>query len=385
VENRSFRLPRHFELITSAEGGHRLVSLTSSLRVRSSEQDDLLARILPLLAEGASLDTLLSVSGDGDGGRVLAILDELRSRDLLEEMSAEATGDAEPNAEQERFFANFLPLGAEPPGLDANGAAAPAQRKLAEARVLVTGLGRTGSRLVRSLAHAGIGSIWGADPGVVTDMDLQDGGYDRAARGKVREQALGRVVEGVDHRVSYNPLETAGMGDPVGWRLPEGLNLLIICDEGFDPERYDSINRLCLQHDLSWISYRSLGARYEIGPTIVPRQTACFHCLELRRIANSDSYETHRDAWRALAMRSVGLGSLNVTFGADLLALEAIKILTGFSRPVTYGSLFTLDLLTFEATVHPVLKIPRCPQCSPAATQRPALIIWPPGDGFEDS
>jgi bacteriocin biosynthesis cyclodehydratase domain-containing protein len=71
-------------------------------------------------------------------------------------------------------------------------------------------------------------------------------------------------------------------------------------------------------------------------------------------------------------------------FGTDLLALEVIKILTRFSQPVTYGSLFTLDLLTFEAALHPVLKIPRCPHCSPAAAQRPALIIWPPGDGFEE-
>jgi bacteriocin biosynthesis cyclodehydratase domain-containing protein len=370
-------------VIALGDGGHRLVSLTSSLRLRSPEQDDVLSRILPLLAEGANLETLLSVGGDNSGGRVLAVLDELRGRDLLEDMPAEGDADADPYSEQERFFANFPALGAAP-GAGVSEATAPAQRKLAEARVLVAGLGRTGSRLVRSLMHAGVGAIWGADRGVVADADMRDSAYVGAARGEVRERALARAVETFDHRVVYHPLEMEEAEDPVGWRLPDGLDLLIVCDEGFDPDRYDSINRLCLEHDLNWTSYRSLGARYEIGPTIVPRQTACFRCLELRRLANASSYESHRDSWRSLAARRMGLGSLNVTFGADLLALEAIKMLTGFSRPVTYGSLFTFDLLTFEATVHPVLKIPRCPHCSPAAAQRPSLIIWPPGEDFGD-
>ena len=250
----------------------------------------MLSRILPLLAEGANLETLLSVGGDSSGGRVLAILDELRGRDLLEEMSAEGDSDADPYSEQERFFANFPALGAAP-GAGVSEAAAPAQRKLAEARVLVAGLGRIGSRLVRSLMHAGVGAIWGADRGVVADADMRDSAYAGAARGEVRELALARAVETYDHRVVYHPLEMEEAEDPVGWRLPDGLDLLIVCDEGFDPDRYDSINRLCLEHDLNWTSYRSLGARYEIGPTIVPRQTACFRCLELRRLANASTYE----------------------------------------------------------------------------------------------
>jgi bacteriocin biosynthesis cyclodehydratase domain-containing protein len=376
LQGQTYRLSKQFQLITLAEGDYCLVSLTSSLRLRSAEPDDLLTRLLPVLAEGASLDTLLSIGGEGRSGRVLAIVEELRGRNLLEEVPAAATG-AEPYAEQERFFANFLPLGQGETPTSAQG-------KLAGARVLVVGLGRTGSRLVLSLAHAGVGAIWGADPGVVTDADLRDSAYDPAAHREIRERALGRIVASVTDRVTYRPLEAAEICDPSSWRLPDGLNLVILCDEGFDPDRYDRINRLALEKGLSWTSCRSLGARYEIGPTVVPRQTACFHCLEFRRLANSSLYQTHRDTWGSLAVRGVGLGSLNVTFGADLLALEAIKILTGFSRPITYGSLFTLDLLTLEAALHPVLKIPRCPQCSPAAAQRPALIIWPPGDGFEE-
>jgi molybdopterin-synthase adenylyltransferase len=377
MEPKSFRLPRHFQLIALAEDDYYVVSLTSSLRLRSPEPDGLLTRLLPFLAQGANLDTLLSVGGEGRSGQVLAILDDLKNRSLLEEMPATTTYDADLYDEQERFFANFQPFGADE-------VPSSAQHKLAKACVLVAGLGRTGSRLALSMAHAGVGTIWGADPGLVTDTDLRDGAYDPAAHGKVREHVLGRIVGSAAPRVNYRPVERAEPQGPCGWQLPDSLDLMILCAEGFDPEYYDSINRLALENNLSWTSLRSLGARYEIGPTVVPRQTACFHCFELRRRSNSSIYQTHRDTWGSLAARGVGLGSLNVTFGADLLALEVVKILTGFSRPATYGSLFTLDLLTLEASVHPVLKIPRCPQCSSAAVQRPALIIWPPGDGFED-
>jgi molybdopterin-synthase adenylyltransferase len=386
VNSPIFRIPGAFQILASPGGGYRFVSLLRSLRVRSEQQEDLLAGILPLLTRGADLETLLAASGSEASTRVLGILDELSRGGLLEEVSSLSAGASEPYAEQDRVFANFASLGSEPPNFSAAETAPPvaAQHKLAEARVLLAGLGRTGSRLVCSLAHVGVGAIWGADPDIVTDADLLDSGYDQAARGAVREQWLGQAVERINPGITYRPLGTLNAPDPRSWELPDALSLLILCDDGYDPDRYDSINRLCLDHGLTWTSCRSLGARYEVGPIIVPRQTACFKCLELRKSSNLESYEEYRKTFQSLAARNARLGGLNITTGCEVLALEAVKILTGFSRPLTYGSLFSFDLLTLEAVIHPVLKVPRCPQCSPASAQRPALIIWPPGDGFED-
>ena len=382
-----FRIPGRFQILASPDGGHLFVSLMSSLRVRSERHADLLVRILPLLAHGATLEMLLAVANSESRAGVLEILDELRNHGLLEEDPPSAAGAAEPYpyTEQERFFANFASWGSKPPIFNAaeTSPELPAQRKLAEARVVVVGLGRTGSRLMCSLAHAGVGALWGTDPAVVTNADLLDSGYSPAAHGAIREQWLGRVVERINPGVAYRPLGL-DTSDTHSWHLPDGLDLLIVCEDRFDPDHYDGVNRLCLDRALTWTSYRSLGTKYEIGPTIVPRQTACFTCLELRKSANLASYDDYRETWRSLAARNISLGSLNVTIGSEMLALEAVKILTGFSRPLTHGCLFSFDLLTLEAILHPVLKIPRCPQCSPAAAQRPALIIWPPGDGFED-
>jgi bacteriocin biosynthesis cyclodehydratase domain-containing protein len=386
VNSTLLRIPRSFEILASNGGGYTLVSLLRSLRVRSDHQQHLLASILPLLVRGASLETLLSATSSDTRPRVLEILRELTSRGLLEEVPSSSADNSEAYTEQERFFANFAPITNQPlnPVAAETAPTAAAQRKLAEARVLVSGLGRVGSRLVCSLAHAGVGTIWGADPAGVNDGDVLDSGYGRGARGAIREQWLAQAVERINPDIAYRPLGATGGADPALWPLPDALNLLVLCEDSFHPGRYDSVNRLCLDHELTWTSCRSLGVRYEVGPIIVPRQTACFKCFELRKSSNLDSYDEYRETWQSLAVRNASLGSLNITFGAEVLALEAVKLLTGFSRPLTYGSLFSFDLLTLEASIHPILKIPRCPQCSPASAQRPGLIIWPPGEGFED-
>jgi bacteriocin biosynthesis cyclodehydratase domain-containing protein len=386
MSNAIFRIARRYQILASPGGKYRFISLTSALRVHSEEHEEVLAKILPLLANGVSTDSLLAAVGRESSARVLGLLDQLRSRGLVEELPPSASDAAEQCTDQDRFFDNFPTLGFEPPNLDAPGGPSPlpAQRKLADASVLVVGLGRVGSRFTCSLAQAGVGAIWGADPGVVTDEDLRDSGYEPASRDANRENWLTGVIGRINDRVTYRPLGTGGIWDPRSWRLPEALSLLVLCDDGFDPDRHDTINQICLDRALTWTSYRALGAKYEIGPTIVPRQTACFKCLELRKSANLDSYDNRREIWRSLAAQELSVGRLNITVGSDVLALEVIKILTGFSRPITYGSLYTFDLLTLEAAAHPVLKIPRCPQCSPAATSRPSLIIWPSGDGFEE-
>jgi len=122
-----------------------------------------------------------------------------------------------------------------------------------------------------------------------------------------------------------------------------------------------------------------MGARYEVGPSVLPRETACFRCLELRRASNFPNYGSFVGARRALALESLSPGSLNITLGYEVLALEVVKLLTGFGRAATHGSLFTFDLITLEAKAHPVLKVPRCPACGPTTDRAPVTIWRPPG------
>jgi bacteriocin biosynthesis cyclodehydratase domain-containing protein len=107
----------------------------------------------------------------------------------------------------------------------------------------------------------------------------------------------------------------------------------------------------------------------------VPYQTACYSCFALRQKSNLTDYQEYLALEQHLEHDDLRSGALAISPGADLAALEAVKVLSGFVEPTTYGQLFALNLLTLHSELHPVLKIPRCPDCGPC-TERPTLRAW---------
>jgi bacteriocin biosynthesis cyclodehydratase domain-containing protein len=104
-----------------------------------------------------------------------------------------------------------------------------------------------------------------------------------------------------------------------------------------------------------------------MGPLVEPRVTACYACCRTRR-------EAAHFGWKAeTGAEEVGVG-LPFAVGLDLLALEVLKILSGAATPMTWNRLWRLDLASGVATLHPVLKLPRCPACGVAA--RPPRKLW---------
>lgn len=377
------KLADRFQALMHAPNDVQLVSLYESLRVTSADiAGEVLALVFERLQRGTTLQELLDDVAAPQHEAVVAIVRDLHARRLLHEAPAapqDAPHHHEAFREQARFFANFRVSAAAPP---TNGAAAPAdvaaamQHALGEAAVLVIGLGRLGARLAAGLAHAGVGRMYCADPGLVTADDLIDSGYDSSHLGQRRETALVQLLEHIHPQTDCRALGQEALVPHERADVPEGIDLLIMCEDAFDPEHYRAVNRLCLDRNLSWISGRSVGARVEVGPLIVPRETACYTCLEQRKTGNLAFYESLLATQHLLASAGMSLGRLNITLGYEVLALEVIKILTGFSRPLTYGSVYTFDPVTLEGKLHPVLKIPRCPACSPAADERPGISIW---------
>src|SRR2546428_9246937 len=112
------------------------------------------------------------------------------------------------------------------------------QRKLKDSNVMLLGLGRLGSRLAYALACTGIGNIIGSDPTLVTKNDCIDGRFAPGDLGKVREEILQREIEQVNHNVRFLPFQNNCKFDQSLIELPANLDLLIICEDTFDPELY---------------------------------------------------------------------------------------------------------------------------------------------------
>jgi bacteriocin biosynthesis cyclodehydratase domain-containing protein len=382
--SRAVCLPRRFELLRISATEYRLVSLGESLRIAVENDDgDLLDCVLPLLRRGSTLSEIHRAVGVDAEAKADTLLADLERSGLLERWTARKAmldvGEQDLDS-QMRFFANFQSaFGALNGAPVSEDGGTQAQQRLERSAVVVLGLGRAGSLIARTLASIGVGSIIGADRNAVANAEIASGGFDRAHGGVPREEAMRDVLAHVRSTVRYSPLGAPFGGGSWPAAVLES-DLLVVCDDQFDPESYEAVNRACLEHGLRWTSFRDFGNRFELGPTIVPHETACFRCYELRRRSNDDSYGQWRETAAALAKTGTSLGAPNVVSGASLVAVEVAKLLTGFSRPVTRSAVFSFDLITFEARLHPVLKIPRCRICGAAARGKPPPRIWRPED-----
>jgi molybdopterin-synthase adenylyltransferase len=103
-----------------------------------------------------------------------------------------------------------------------------------------------------------------------------------------------------------------------------------------------------------------------VGPLVVPGETACYECLRGRQNANMQDPEAQR-----LPERLAFQGQLATAFHpamasvlGDIAAMELLKFFTAI--PVRWaGTLFEVNLLQPAMVGRKVLKLPRCPVCSP--------------------
>lgn len=236
-----------------------------------------------------------------------------------------------------------------------------AQLKLKRAVVVLIGLGAAGFHLARALALAGIGNIIGVGEG--DDNRAPGQGYDGYISTQTREE-LQRANLFVNF-VEVNQVEDLPV--VLGESLPD---LLIYCSDRFDDELCEWLNNVSLDNSIPLLICRQGMAGTEIGPLVVPNNTACYVCYDRRRKA-IDFTEKRVSGSKG----SDDSPQLCIPFGIDLIALEVIKFFTGVAEPVTRGRVWQLNILSGRMEVHCVLKLPRCPACG-VHKVKPARRLW---------
>ena len=121
---------------------------------------------------------------------------------------------------------------------------------------------------------------------------------------------------------------------------------------------------------VAWLAVPPYDGRVApVGPFVVPRETACFQCYELRRAATTDCREELR------AIDSDGTPERSAPPLDAVVASTAALVLLrwlGGSDLVTPGAFYAFELSTpLSLQLHRVLRVPRCPACSPAAGAAP--------------
>jgi bacteriocin biosynthesis cyclodehydratase domain-containing protein len=305
-----------------------------------------------LLLAGFELESILAAMNWLDGERLLGESPE-------SVVSVLSDSEKERYAHQMKAFAAFR----QPQSSSfSSGAAAglQAQAALKRSVVAIVGLGITGSQLVHLLTRSGLGQLVGIRS-------------EKTAATNAGSESVDPWL--LSEHASQHSIRSAG------FTLVDGAEELTLALENihpdlliYSPDRFDEavcrrLNDLCLSRSVPLLIYRRRSFDVELGPLVVPRQTACYVCYDLRRKAALSESEALMEAGE------LDPGSLSFPVGAEWLALEAVKFLTRVAEPVTRGRLSRFNVLTGLMTVHPVLKLPRCPACG-VHRCRPTRKLW---------
>jgi bacteriocin biosynthesis cyclodehydratase domain-containing protein len=380
------KIPARFTVIPLENGEYRFHSYSFSLAV-SCSSPNLMRRLLPLLDGSRRLGEVLQEMRVFGKEATTDLLSQMNEAGLLEDaaqLSSAVLSQDELRRYQNQltFFSHFT--AASQVSLPAGDYGIPKraleyQEMLKQAQLVVFGLGRLGSALALKLALSGIGRIRAVDDEIVSPADVQQSGvYRPASLGEPRARALQGLAAELNPAVELIPTPQPDREQDSLRSLISGCSLAVLCTDEFNPLEYEQLNLACLAEDLPWTSCRMVGFELLIGPTVIPRQTPCFNCFDLRQKGNLTDYEEYTLLEGYLRTNPIHSGALPIAPGVDLAALEIIKALTHFMQPATYAHLYSLNLLTMESKRHPVLKLPRCPHCGRPAQPRPAIQLWQP-------
>ncbi len=227
---------------------------------------------------------------------------------------------------------------------------AAAQQRLAAARVLLLGLGGLNSPVALYLAAAGVGKL------LLNDFDRVDGSnlqrqilYGDAAVGEPKTEAAADAVHALNPACRVEQLE----GRLDAQALAQALARCDLVLDGSDNfgTRF-AVNAACVAAGKPLVSGAAI--RYEGQLLVVdPRDPAspCYACL----------YEESGEGLEDCRRNGV-LGPLTGVIGS-LMAVEAVKLLTGVGQPLT-GRLLRYDALSGGFQASPFRKDPACPVCS---------------------
>lgn len=227
----------------------------------------------------------------------------------------------------------------------------PGQKKLAAARIALIGAGGLGAPAALYLAAAGVGHIRIADPDTVSLDNLQRQILFRTADvGRSKVARAQEALAALDPGVKVEPVAEAADPGTLA-RLLAGADLVLDgCD---DFATRFAVNDAALAAGVPLVSGAVGRWDGQVGVFApgLDSSAPCYRCFVP---------DTPPDAERCAEVGIVG--ALTGVVGS-LMALEAIKLITGAGRPLL-GRLMVFDGLSGAARTVRLARDPECPSCA---------------------
>ena len=207
-------------------------------------------------------------------------------------------------------------------------------RSRARAAVEISGLGRTGALLARTLAAAGVGTLILADPAVVRPTDVGPA-YAFTDLGMGRAAAVKRHIYRVDPTIQVLVLASGSVRPPTAHldlSVCIGGPPLAGWTPGSSPRDYPQLT----------VTLQETGV--DVGPLVVPGITPCLECLE-RHCADSDSgwYAAAEALSRGVSnAEAAGEETAAGMQAAGAAAVQVLAFLDNVVQPATWSAVLQL-------------------------------------------
>ena len=224
----------------------------------------------------------------------------------------------------------------------------PGQQRLKAARVLLVGAGGLGAPAALYLAAAGIGTLTLMDDDAVSLSNLQRQvlfGSDDI--GQPKTVVAAKALKRLNPHVTIKTCAERFSGDSAA--LVRDHDLVLDATDNF-AARF-AINAACHGAGVPLISGAAIGFDGQLASfDSRGRKTACYRCLVPGSAQDGETCE------------SMGvIGALTGVIGA-MMALEAVKIITGAGQPL-FGRLMVFDGLGGRCRTLELPRDPACPVC----------------------
>jgi molybdopterin-synthase adenylyltransferase len=360
--------PRLKPINCLADQGSLLLSRDPRSRVELADPDGQTRALLTLLAEGnrteSELQTVLAERWPDvelqEIRDALAVLDRLG---WLEDAAAPGRLD---DHQRQRYLSNLaffdafttLERGREE-----------IQQELLDARVVVLGTGGLGSSVIQNLVGLGVSKLTILDYDTV---ELQNFArqfvYTEEQLGRPKVEQVAAWLRAFDASADVRAINARVLGPDDVRRLLPGADLVISAID--DPDEVDLwVNEACVGAGIPLIRG---GLSYTQGLywSVDPGRSACRQCLEAYRATLAQDIDLPLVTWeRVMRTQRVnrGIGPVAQLLGS-VVAMEALRYLTGITAPVAAGAYQLIDFAgACSTSVEPWPQDPSCDVCATAA------------------
>jgi molybdopterin/thiamine biosynthesis adenylyltransferase len=235
------------------------------------------------------------------------------------------------------------------------------QESLSRSRVVLLGVGGVGSSLLYNLAGLGVGHVVALDCDAVELKNLsRQFLYAEADVGQSKIECASARALALNSEIAITSFERRVTGpDDISDVLVGADLVLAVIDQPVEVREW--INTACVAARVPYITGGVTVSR-GVYWSVDPGTSGCLACRQAQR------HPDQAITFPTQVNRAIGPAAGLV---GSLIALEAVRYLTGFAAPISAGRMWLADLVTGQTDVgYTWERRPDCPICGIEAMQR---------------